>query len=744
MAVLGFVFAAPLLLWGAAAAAAPVVIHLLMKTRAKQVVFPAMRFVVKSRAGSAGKMRLKHLLLLLVRMLAILLLASALAWPSCQNQSALEPVAAVFAFDNSASMEYKTDGVTRLELAKRRAAEIAATLPPESEIAVIDPDRLGRAVVWQAVPVGEEAFSAVKPSASARSVAALLTGGMEALRGHRHTRRVLYLFNDRTVNSWRDPVPTDLGRAEGASLVLVDCSPAADAKPVSGTPDANYAVLSVRPERDPVPAGEAMPVIVEVRAGANRNPVKVALAIDGETGAPQSPELRFDPVPKATADAGTPGYTVAPIRFTKAGLPAGIHTARVLLEGDDPLAPDNTAYFNFAVSRPFRVVFVYDSALGGPAEGAPHHWLANAVQPSAAAAVNRRADMVRRHVSEPWANDLEAAALLVLLNTGPLSPEQWTAVDRFVRGGGRLWFLFGDRTAAGHFDSATARGLMPAAMKEPRIPRPPAGLAAAHPVAPTLSAFGTGGAGDLSVLEVSKFWTVAQADKNSDEIWGLLRTGGTSSPGILHRKVERGRVLLWTFGPQRSWSNMQEALKEEWIVLVFETVTELMSRTAGRNDHFKLGEPVRWQLSERLAGKDVVWGKVGAGSVLGRRFAVDATGLADFGIPEEPGNYRVQLPTLTDTPEEAAFSVNIDPEETKILPLTGEALRAKLPEDLRRRTTLIAGRPAPVPEGAPPGEGEGDELPPAEEPFAGYLALVLLLVLVLESFFSNRFYKEEK
>jgi len=68
-----------MILWGTAAAAVPVVIHLLMRPKPRKVTLPTMRFVLKSHNASVTKQKIKHIILLLMRMVAIALVAMLLA-----------------------------------------------------------------------------------------------------------------------------------------------------------------------------------------------------------------------------------------------------------------------------------------------------------------------------------------------------------------------------------------------------------------------------------------------------------------------------------------------------------------------------------------------------------------------------------------------------------------------------------------------------------------------------------------
>ena len=74
-------FLQPLLLWGIAAASIPVIIHLLNRRRFRTVKWAAMQFLLKATQESRGKKRLKHILILCCRALAIATLATAIARP---------------------------------------------------------------------------------------------------------------------------------------------------------------------------------------------------------------------------------------------------------------------------------------------------------------------------------------------------------------------------------------------------------------------------------------------------------------------------------------------------------------------------------------------------------------------------------------------------------------------------------------------------------------------------------------
>ena len=116
--------------------------------RPKLLEFPPLRFIQKRHDTNQRRLRLRHLLLLLLRAGAITLLAVALARPSIKLSSRLgsqeAPVAAALIFDAAPHMQYLQDKKTRLDAAREIGQWLLAQLPPESQIAVFDSGMLPR------------------------------------------------------------------------------------------------------------------------------------------------------------------------------------------------------------------------------------------------------------------------------------------------------------------------------------------------------------------------------------------------------------------------------------------------------------------------------------------------------------------------------------------------------------------------------------------------------------------------
>jgi len=105
-------FSATPILWFLFAAAIPVIIHLLNRRRHRTVKWAAMSFILKATRESRGKKKLKHILILTMRTLAIAALVAAVAQPITNKLGSggtnVETV--VLVLDRSTSMEVDPNG----------------------------------------------------------------------------------------------------------------------------------------------------------------------------------------------------------------------------------------------------------------------------------------------------------------------------------------------------------------------------------------------------------------------------------------------------------------------------------------------------------------------------------------------------------------------------------------------------------------------------------------------------------
>lgn len=346
----------PIFIAGAAVVGLPILLHLLLRQQPKRLVFPALRFLKLRQKTSQRRVQLRHILLLLLRCLLLALFALALYQPTLTsaggiNLSGEEPIAVVVVIDTSPSMGYR-DGSTRLEEARRRAADLLNELPPRSKVAVLsthDPSGTWQPTVLEARQRLDELK---EPTGSAQSLGPALAAAYKLFdtadednpEGADPLPRLVAVFGDRTVASWnaretnglvtkRDQVPQPV-----PVHLLFD---------VGVDKPANLSVLDVRMETDRL-AGAADAVLTTlVRAeGLDVSGLVVTAQLDGDR--------------TQTAELAVPGGVTQSAVFTFKSPQPGFHTVTVKLGRDDLLPFDNERTFTFEVQPRRNILAVAD------------------------------------------------------------------------------------------------------------------------------------------------------------------------------------------------------------------------------------------------------------------------------------------------------------------------------------------------------------------------------------------------
>jgi hypothetical protein len=128
-----------------AAAAVPIIIHLINLTRYRRIEWAAMEFLLNAYRRTRRRMQMESLIMLLLRVLAVILLACALFPMGCQrikewaqdtvglsrlSLSTDAPLHLVIVFDDSASMAYTNEGQSSFERGRQYALTLIESLKP--------------------------------------------------------------------------------------------------------------------------------------------------------------------------------------------------------------------------------------------------------------------------------------------------------------------------------------------------------------------------------------------------------------------------------------------------------------------------------------------------------------------------------------------------------------------------------------------------------------------------------------
>jgi hypothetical protein len=174
-------FLQPLALFFLAAALVPPLLHLFQRRRPPDVTFPAVRYLRQTEREASRTIRLRHLLLLLLRVAAVALLALAAARPVVPKRVGVghEPTALALVLDHSLSSGAVAGGVRTFDDLAARARETLRAAQPSDALWLVGADGVARrgsredllaAVATEAagrdhVPFGEHMISFRRPFA---------------------------------------------------------------------------------------------------------------------------------------------------------------------------------------------------------------------------------------------------------------------------------------------------------------------------------------------------------------------------------------------------------------------------------------------------------------------------------------------------------------------------------------------------------------------------------------------------
>ena len=221
-------FLAPLYLLLGAAAAVPLLLHLLRRHITTQVDFPAARYLERAEQEHSRSLRLRNLLLMLLRVLLVIAIAFAAAQPFIAGLGVGHgPTAVAVVLDNSVSTTAVTSGAPVFATLRDAARNLVAAATPADRIWLVTAD--GRVRGGSRESVLAE-LARVTPEQGAGDLPLALRRAAAAVQGSALPARVVAVATDGQASAWQSARRIDVPVAVLAS---------------SGAPPRNRAVLSL-------------------------------------------------------------------------------------------------------------------------------------------------------------------------------------------------------------------------------------------------------------------------------------------------------------------------------------------------------------------------------------------------------------------------------------------------------------------------------------------------------------------
>jgi len=703
------------LLAGSALIAVPIILHLIMRRKPTLLEFPALRFVQKRHDANQRRLRLRHLLLLLLRAGAIALLAFALARPSVQFGGTLgtqeAPVAAALIFDAAPHMDYRHQNLTRLQAAKELGLWLLAQLPQESEIAVLD-TRIGAGVFQVDRSAARHAIERLEIVPNSQALTSAVDEALRLLKQSSQAQKEIYVFSDLSRGSWPQSralqMQERLKELPGAGIYVVDVGMA---EPV------NFGLGELRLSDQVISNRGSLTIATEIYSVGGSGEKAVELDLLDAHGKAEKRSVE-----SVTLKAGE----AQQMEFRLGSLEIGALQGYLQIIGQDGLAADDARFFSLEVKPAWRILI----AAPKPSDSYAL-FLTEALSPSVFRKRGQaRFDCEIVDLDEISKINLSDYTVVCLLDPTPLEPAVWQKLaDYAAEGHGVAVFLGRNARPIDSFNTPQAQELLPGKLvRQARRPEGDLHLSPLDLQHPILAEFREqSGSVPWEMFPVFRYWELEEPQRGV----GVVLPFSDGRPAVLERPLGAGRVLTMTTPVsdrpnQNPWNLLP--VGEAWPFMIL--VNEMASYLAGSSDeqlNYYAGQTAVLQIDPSAQRSTYLL--TGPGGV---NFPISADVERHrlvITIIEQPGNYRVRAGG-----QEAGFdrglSVNLAPEQTQLERIAQKELGeifgpykirvAQTKEQIDRDVSM--GR-------------VGREL-------FGPLILFVAVLLALESVISNRFYRE--
>jgi len=188
------------MLWGLLAVLIPVIIHLFNFRKFRKVYFTNVRFLEELKQQTQKQSKLRHLLVMITRMLAITALVFAFAQPYLPRENTPSQPDAVnqvnVYLDNSFSMDALSASGPLIEAARNKAREIAAAYRTTDMFMLTTNDFEGRHQRWVSQEEFLQLVSEVNPSPASRKLSEVVRRQFESYFEKPGQARLSYIISD--------------------------------------------------------------------------------------------------------------------------------------------------------------------------------------------------------------------------------------------------------------------------------------------------------------------------------------------------------------------------------------------------------------------------------------------------------------------------------------------------------------------------------------------------------------------
>jgi hypothetical protein len=530
-------FLNPFFLLGLAAGMIPILIHRLTQRKAVSRKFSAVRLLLQSQQVTTKPQRLKHLLLLVLRILTVIILVFMIARPVLIRPGLLtlgNETPKVLILDNSMSMGYVEDDGRRYDLAKRAAKEIIEGL--KGQVMIIPTSTSeggpiqGSNLRW--LPSGEalKVLASLPLSFGRGDPGAALSLAYQRLKEIKMPGEILFL-SDMVRGDWEE---FDLNK-----LGIVSSEAGISFLRIGGpTRDPNFALKGVEFAEGETVVGVPARLDAAVSNLSDQSGnVLVQIYMSGTKKDQKSIGLK----------AGEEGRVSFELLFDQPGWVDG----EVRLSGDR-LPLDDQFYFTLKVREKTRVLII-DGDPKTSLKASESYYLVNALRPGG----SERSPFITRVTTEEELSSLDLKPYDAFFILNVARPEGFR-LSSILESGRPLFIFLGDRVVAEKYNSFP---FFPWIIREVREGRPlrPERISQIDSCCEALKSFSGIEGRSLRSASFQRYFKI---DGSTN---GLL-TLENGDPLLVETYLQKGKLFLFASTADLDWNDLP--LKAPYLPLI--------------------------------------------------------------------------------------------------------------------------------------------------------------------------------
>jgi hypothetical protein len=697
------------LLGGLAAISIPIIIHLLNRRRFKILHWAAMDFLLEAARMNRKRVQMEHLIVLLLRCLAIALVVLAVCRPVATRGAlaklpgARDQVERVVVVDDSASTGEKEGDKTAFDEEKRLVSELITDLSRERPGDLLTVIRGSR--FRQPDLVRSEAKSGRTDDVARRvdswqpsdrrfpleeCLRAALSSEHEGEKADKSAlKRYVYFLTDFRKTDWQPESQQAIQniheemKAAGndTSFLIVD----------SGHDDpTNLGIVDLLPQEKIVTTGIGQKLIAKVKnyGRTAAHDVRLQLTVGGSS-------LPVTPVPEIK-----PGETKdVEISYTFAD--AGPFSVTVRLEGDR-LPADDRRDVALEVVKAVRVLLV-DGKPTDDAFESQTFFLERALTPPGD--IKSGVEAVSIPAERLADEDLSNYHAVILCDLDRFPGQRLPALERYVREGGGLAFFLGEEVDATAYEkelwtakerdkqgnstgnSVGGLGILPCRLGELKpVFQTPAKLAAPGLDHPLLRIFAGDNNPFLSRVKSKRHFSLP-IDGEKDRTTRVIARWEDfdKTPAIVEKPFGEGRVLIFNTSASRTWTDWP---REASFPVTAQELVRYLAPASTKGHNLQVGEPILRDINPAAyesKAKLLVPGEKQPRELLASRR--DQSEALWFSYPDTftAGVYQLEIQPRASgsAPRLESYAVELDPREGELEKADKDGLVKQLEEGVK-------------------------------------------------------------